>query len=75
MAVRPIHPKLGLRPGPKGLPGRATAEVKPMLSFGRNFTESEVPDPYYGGEAGFEHVLDLLDDSCSALLDDLTAGE
>jgi protein-tyrosine phosphatase len=55
--------------------GRATAELKPMLSFARNFNETEVPDPYYGGEAGFEHVLDLLEDSCSALLDEFTAGE
>ena len=55
--------------------GRATAELKTMLSFARNFNETEVPDPYYGGEAGFEHVLDLLEDSCSALLDELTAGE
>ena len=55
--------------------GRATAELKTMLSFARNFNETEVPDPYYGGEAGFEHVLDLLEDSCSALLDEFTAGE
>ena len=65
-AVRSLSDEMG---------GRATADVKPMLSFARNFTETEVPDPYYGGEAGFEHVLDLLEDSCSALLDELTAGE
>ncbi|WP_444438284.1 low molecular weight protein-tyrosine-phosphatase [Pseudomonas sp. A6] len=28
----------------------------------------EVPDPYYGGEAGFEQVLDLLETACDALL-------
>lgn len=33
----------------------------------------EVPDPYYGGEAGFELVLDLLEDSCEGLLDDILA--
>jgi protein-tyrosine phosphatase len=65
-AVRSLSDEMG---------GRATAELKPMLSFARNFNETEVPDPYYGGEAGFEHVLDLLEDSCSALLDELTAGE
>lgn len=27
-----------------------------------------VPDPYYGGDAGFEHVLDLLEDACEGLL-------
>jgi protein-tyrosine phosphatase len=28
----------------------------------------DVPDPYYGGEQGFEHVLDLIDAACRGLL-------
>lgn len=28
----------------------------------------EVPDPYYGGPAGFDLVLDLLDDAATGLL-------
>jgi len=28
-----------------------------------------VPDPYYGGDEGFELVLDILDDACTGLLD------
>jgi len=27
----------------------------------------EVPDPYYGGEGGFENVYQLLDKSCSVI--------
>ncbi|MBE7419125.1 MAG: low molecular weight phosphotyrosine protein phosphatase [Ideonella sp.] len=27
-----------------------------------------VPDPYYGAPAGFEHVLDLVEDACEGLL-------
>lgn len=27
-----------------------------------------VPDPYYGGDAGFEQVLDLVEDACDGLL-------
>ena len=50
----------------------AVATVKPMLSYASRFKETEVPDPYYGGEAGFEHVLDLLEDACSNLLDELS---
>ncbi|MEI6616512.1 MAG: low molecular weight phosphotyrosine protein phosphatase, partial [Cyanobium sp. ELA507] len=34
----------------------------------------EVPDPYYGGEDGFERVLDLLEDACAGLLEDLLQG-
>ncbi|KAG2483017.1 hypothetical protein HYH03_018097 [Edaphochlamys debaryana] len=30
--------------------------------------QPEVPDPYYGGPAGFERVLDLLEDACEGLL-------
>jgi len=31
----------------------------------------DVPDPYYGSPAGFERVLDLVEDACDGLLDDL----
>lgn len=31
----------------------------------------EVPDPYFGGEDGFDHVLDMLQAACPALLDSL----
>ena len=51
---------------------KAMATVKPILSYSRRFNETEVPDPYYGGEAGFVHVLDLLEDACSNLLDELS---
>ena len=54
---------------------RANARIEPMLSFCRRFSESEVPDPYYGGDAGFEHVLDLLEDACEGLLEALRSPE
>lgn len=39
-----------------------------FLSFSEHFSEKEVPDPYYGGEQGFEHVLDLVEDASRGLL-------
>jgi protein-tyrosine phosphatase len=33
----------------------------------------EVPDPYYGGQDGFENVFRLVDSACDALLDELLA--
>lgn len=30
---------------------------------------NSVPDPYYGGEQGFELVIELLEDACDGLLD------
>ena len=35
----------------------------------------EVPDPYYGGPAGFEHVLDLVEDACEGVVERLRAGQ
>ncbi|NNF81879.1 MAG: low molecular weight phosphotyrosine protein phosphatase [Flavobacteriaceae bacterium] len=29
---------------------------------------SEVPDPYYGGDSGFEYVFELIDQACNALI-------
>ncbi|MFL0758282.1 MAG: low molecular weight protein-tyrosine-phosphatase [Prochlorococcus sp.] len=49
----------------------ATARIKPMLSYASKTSLQEVPDPYYGGDAGFEEVLDLLEDACKGLLDEL----
>jgi protein-tyrosine phosphatase len=37
----------------------------------RKLASDDVPDPYYGGADGFEHVLDLLEKDCRALLDEL----
>ncbi len=28
----------------------------------------EVPDPYFGGEAGFQQVFELLDEACEAIV-------
>ena len=45
-----------------------------MGKFIRRFPHYDyVPDPYYEGAEGFELVLDLLEDSCEALLDHILA--
>lgn len=43
-------------------------KVKPLTTFCRTFSLTEVPDPYYREADGFEHVLDLLEDACAELL-------
>ncbi|NDG22315.1 MAG: low molecular weight phosphotyrosine protein phosphatase [Synechococcaceae bacterium WBB_10_009] len=53
---------------------RGLALIEPMTSHCRRFRAREVPDPYYGGEEGFEHVLDLLEDACGGLLESLRAA-
>ncbi len=44
--------------------------VRLFLDFGTG-SESEVPDPYYGGGAGFERVLDLVEEASRGLLETL----
>ena len=39
-----------------------------MCDFCVHLDDQEVPDPYYGGAAGFEHVLDIMEDACHGLL-------
>ena len=46
-----------------------TSKVKLMCSFCRHHDDEEVPDPYYGGEVGFDYVIELLTDACEGLLD------
>lgn len=42
-----------------------------LLAFSSQSRYSEVPDPYYGGDQGFDTVLDLIEDSCDGLLKDI----
>ena len=35
--------------------------------------DRDVPDPYYGGPDGFDRVLDVVDEGCRALLDEIRA--
>jgi protein-tyrosine phosphatase len=39
-----------------------------FLDYARHHREREVPDPYFGGEEGFERVLDMVEDAAQGLL-------
>ncbi|MBL6827470.1 MAG: low molecular weight phosphotyrosine protein phosphatase [Opitutales bacterium] len=45
----------------------ACKKIVPFCTYVSSDT-NEVPDPYYGGASGFEKVLDLLEDGCGNLL-------
>ena len=47
-------------------------KIRRMTDFCNTAQVSEVPDPYYGGNQGFENVLDLLEDACQGLLEFVT---
>lgn len=40
-----------------------------LLAFDPSLGVAEVPDPYNGGEQGFEHVLDLVEAASAGLLE------
>lgn len=42
-----------------------------FLHFASDVGISEVPDPYYGGDEGFEQVLDLIESASEGLLADI----
>lgn len=48
--------------------GRYHHKVRLMCDFCTRHTLKEVPDPYYGGDEGFNQVIDLLFDACDGLL-------
>lgn len=48
-------------------PARA-AKLRRLTEFCTRSATDEVPDPYYGGAADFEAVLDLTEDACAGLL-------
>tara|TARA_Y100001968_G_scaffold275048_1_gene268576 strand:+ start:243 stop:716 length:474 start_codon:yes stop_codon:yes gene_type:complete len=47
------------------------SKIKLILSYSKNSQLDEVPDPYYGGQNGFNKVLDLLDNAMDGLIDSL----
>ncbi|MBE7383432.1 MAG: low molecular weight phosphotyrosine protein phosphatase [Leptolyngbya sp. SIO1E4] len=49
--------------------GRYHHKVRKICDFCRRHSDTEVPDPYYGGDEGFRYVIDLLMDACEGFLD------
>lgn len=52
-------------------PDDAKAELHLMTEYCRGVEADVVPDPYYGGAAGFTNVIDILEDACQGLFEAL----
>jgi len=52
-------------------PSNDDATLKLFLEFSKDYSETEVPDPYYGGDQGFEHVFDLVESASYGLLEEI----
>ena len=52
--------------------GSDFAKILRIQDFASIFNDNEVPDPYFGGDDGFDYVLDILEDSVSCFLGTIT---
>jgi len=48
------------------------SSIKKIQDFRSVFKDLEVPDPYFGGDEGFDHVLDILEDSVGGFLESIS---
>jgi low molecular weight protein-tyrosine phosphatase len=53
-------------------PHAAREKIRRFLDYAPHLGAQDVPDPYYGGEAGFDHALDLIEAAAQGLLAELT---
>ena len=47
-------------------------KVELFLNLASPGSDGEVPDPYFGGESGFQHVYELLNESADKLMEELS---
>ncbi len=52
-------------------PFEAENKLSMFLDFAPSAERTDVPDPYYGGANGFDHVLDLIEEGSRGLLADI----
>ncbi len=61
--LRDLH-RLALTP-------EAKAKIHMITAFSPSYKDEEIPDPYYQGEGAFNLVLDMLEDSCEGLIEEI----
>lgn len=54
-------------------PSGCLSKIGLLLDYAQETQIDEVPDPYYGGDEGFDLVLDLLEEACKNLIGTLCA--
>ena len=43
-------------------------KVEPMTAYANRCRGQDVPDPYHGTDADFEHALDMIEDACAGFI-------
>jgi len=54
--------------------GRCRDKIRPLVEYCSKHQAPRVPDPYYGGQRGFDQVIELLEDGCAGILREISAG-
>lgn len=52
-------------------PEQYKSKIKYFLDYAPHLNERQVPDPYYGGQYGFERVLDMVEEASAGFLKNL----
>jgi len=52
-------------------PREHQGKLKLLMEYAEHWGEREVPDPYYGGDQGFERVFDMVEAACRGLLEEI----
>ena len=60
--------------GIRRMAGSSGAQTAKFLDYLPEHAGQDVPDPYYGGQDGFDQVLDLVEEGSDALLDHFFPG-
>jgi protein-tyrosine phosphatase len=53
----------------RNMPEGSTVQPRLFTEYSAKFAGREVPDPYTGGQQGFEDVLDMIEDACDGLFE------
>jgi protein-tyrosine phosphatase len=59
----------------RACPPHLSHKLRYFLEFAPHLATTEVPDPYYGGDHGFERVYDMMEDAAKGLIDALRRDE
>lgn len=54
---------------------KTRAQVVRMMDFAPARRLQDVPDPYFGGPEGFDHVYELVEEACKGLLEHIAAEQ
>ncbi len=55
-------------------PAEHQRKLRLLMEYATHWGEREVPDPYYGGDQGFERVFDMVEAACRGLLEEIRGG-